>query len=73
MIATFLIFLLVIQNLSTESFPFFQLNQGLDNLKSASFSSHNRMNHIIQVSIEYNEKLDKYLKDNFKHTSFTKE
>ena len=51
--------------------PPFQLYKGLDRLKSASFSSFNRMSYFIDISYEFNEKLDQYLNQHFLHTSLT--
>jgi hypothetical protein len=51
--------------------PPYQLYKGLDRLKSASFSSFNRMSYFIDISNEFNEKLDQYLNQNFLHTSLT--
>ena len=54
------------------AFPQFSV-QNLDELKSASFNSFNRLVEIIKASEAFNQKLDKYLKDKFKHNAFTKE
>ena len=54
-------------------FPEFKLNKGLDKLKSASFNSFARMLEILNTADAYNSQVDKYLKDKYKHNSFTKE
>ena len=54
-----------------HSIPPFQLYKGLSQLKSASFSSFNRMSYFIDISHEFNEKLDEYLNKHLKHTEFT--
>ena len=56
-----------------DSIPTFQLNKGLDELKSASFSSFNRMSYFIDISHEFNEKIDSYLSKHDKHTLLSEE
>jgi hypothetical protein len=54
-------------------FPAYQLNSGLDTLKSASFNSFGRMLELLNSADAFNSQVDKYLKDKFKHNAFTKE
>jgi hypothetical protein len=56
-----------------DSIPTFQLNKGLDELKSASFSSFNRMSYFINMSHEFNEQIDSYLSKHDKHTLLSEE
>jgi hypothetical protein len=56
-----------------DSIPTFQLNKGLDELKSASFSSFNRMSYFIDISHEFNEQIDSYLSKHDKHTLLSEE
>jgi hypothetical protein len=56
-----------------DSIPPFQLNKGLDELKSASFSSFNRMSYFIDISHEFNEKIDSYLSKHDKYTPLSEE
>ena len=54
-------------------FPMYQLNAGLDTLKSASFNSFGLMLELLNSADAFNTQVDKYLKDKFKHNTFTKE
>lgn len=57
----------------TKAINDFKLTKGLLQLKSASFSSYNRMNNIVSISSIFNDHVNKYIKDKYKHNAFSKE
>ncbi len=65
--------LLVTQQQTLGETTQFKLTKGLLQLKSASFSSFNRMNNIVSISSIFNDHVNKYIKEKFKHNAFSKE